>query len=141
MRPAAFRYERSRRDSRGRLTGVGRPADAVEVAQDASERARQAGLTVSQSALLAEFPDQGLASTQARPGRRREQVVLDLVVQAAERQVGQPAAVDIAGGEYLAPQEVTPVGSCQDRHALVISSERAAEIEAEEALLHHDECH
>src|SRR6266581_1168615 len=136
MRAAVFRCARSWRGSGSQPAGVAWPANAVQVAQDGSERAGQAGLAVRQSALLAELPDQGLASTQARPGRRRKQVVLDLVVQAAQREVGEPATADVARREYLASQEVAPVGRGQDRHALVIGSEGAAQVEAEETLLH-----
>ena len=37
-------------------------------------------------------------------------MALDLVVQAAQGKVGQPAAADVAGSEHLAAQEVAVAG-------------------------------
>ncbi len=68
-------------------------------------------------------------------------MVLDLVVQAAERDVGEPAAAHIARGEHLAAQEITAVGRVQDGHALVVGGERTAQVQAEQALLHDHEHH
>jgi hypothetical protein len=51
----------------------------------------QAGLAVRDASLLAESLDQRLQAAQVGPGHGRKQVVFDLVVQAAERKVGQPA--------------------------------------------------
>jgi hypothetical protein len=47
--------------------------------------------------LLAERFDQGLGTPQVGARHGREQVVLDLVVQSAEREVGQSAAAHVAG--------------------------------------------
>jgi hypothetical protein len=55
-------------------------------------------------------------------------VVLDLVVQAAEREVGEPAAAHIAGGDGLAAQEVALVVRVQDGHALVVGGEGAPQV-------------
>jgi hypothetical protein len=61
-------------------------------------------------------------------------VVLDLVVQAAQGDVGQPAAADVAGGEYLPTQEVALAGCVQDGHTLVVGRAGAAQVQAEQAL-------
>ncbi len=50
--------------------------------------------------------------------------MLDLVVQAAQREVGEPAAADVARGEDLTAQEVVVVRQLQDRHPLVVGGER-----------------
>ena len=68
-------------------------------------------------------------------------MVLDLVVQAAEREVGEPATAHIAGSERLAAQEVALIGGVQDGHALVVGGEGAPQVEAEQALLDDDEDH
>src|SRR6185437_8129825 len=115
------------------------PGDGVEVAEGLGVGAGQAGLAVGQDVLFAECPDQDLGVPEVGAGHGGEQVVLDLVVQAAQRQVGEPAAADVAGGEYLAAQEVAAVGGGQDGHALVIGGERAAQVHAEQALLDQDE--
>jgi len=58
-------------------------------------------------------------------------MVLDLVVQAAEGEVGEPAAADVACRQGLPSQEVGLVGCHEDRHALVVGGEGAAQVEAE----------
>ena len=56
-----------------------------------------------------------------RPGGHvGEQVVLDLVVQPAERDVDQRAAAHVAGRQHLAAQKVPVVVPAQDRRALVV---------------------
>src|SRR5216683_1680240 len=123
------------------LDGAVRPADSVQVAQRLGVGACQAALAVRQVLLLAEGPDQGLGAAQVRAGHGGEQVVLDLVVQAAEGEVGQQPAADVAGGEDLAAQEVTPAVRVEDEHALVVGSEGAGQVQAEKALLYQDEYH
>src|SRR6266700_927591 len=123
----------------GRGAGSGWPPDGVEVTQRLSVGARQAALAVWHASVLGERLDQGLCAAQVGPWHRGEQVVLDLVVQAAKREVGEPAAAHIAGGEYLTAQEVTSVGGGQDGHALVVGGEGATQVQAEQALLHDDE--
>src|SRR5215831_17538935 len=109
------------------------------MAQGLGIGASQARLAVGQSALLAVFPDQGLGASQVGPRHGGKEMMFDLIVQAPERDIGQPSATDVAGGEYLAPQEVTPVTRVQDRHALVVGGERSAQVQAEQALLDQDE--
>ena len=117
----------------------GQPADGVEMAQRLGVGAEQGGLAVRQPPLGTEGGDQWLGPAQAGPGHGREQMMLDLVIQATQGHVGEPAAADVAGGQYLAAQEVDLLGRIQHRHALVIGRERAAEIEPEQALLDDDE--
>src|ERR1039458_3591929 len=90
-------------------------ADVVKVAQRLGVGADQAGLAVGQVPLLAEGPDQGLGVRQAGPGHGRKEVVLDLVVEAAEGEVGQPATAHVAGGEHLPVQEAGAVRSEERR--------------------------
>jgi len=103
------------------------------MAQRLGVGASQARLAVGQPVPLAVFPDQGLGTPQVRPRHGGKQVVFDLMVQASEGDVGQPAATDVAGGEHLPPQEVSPVGRVQDRHPLVVGGERSAQVQADSA--------
>src|ERR1700733_7957821 len=85
---------------------VGQLAGGVEVPQRLRVRLEQGGLAVGHVAGGAERRDQRLRPVQAGPRDRGEKVVLDLVVQAAKGEVGQPPAVDVARGEHLTAQEV-----------------------------------
>ena len=120
---------------------AGRPADSIEIPERLPVRVHQAGLAIAHIPLPTEIPDQGLGAPQARAWHGGEQVVLDLVVQAAQREVGQPATTDVAGRQHLAAQEVSPVSRRQDRHAFVVGGERAAQVQAEQTLLHQHEDH
>ena len=113
-------------------------ADRVQVAQRLRVGGREAHLGIRQPMLLAEVPDQGLRPAQAGTGHGREKVMLDLVVQAAQRKVSQPAAADVARGEDLTAQEIGLVRPLQDRHSLVVRGERGAKVQAEQALLDDD---
>src|SRR5215469_17720568 len=127
------------RPSARRGRGAGHPADETEMAQGLGIGASQARLAVGQSALPAVFPDQGLGASQIGPWHGGKEVMFDLIVQPPQSDVGQPSATDVAGGQYLAPQEVTPVSRIQDRHALVVGGEGSAQVQAEQALLDQDE--
>jgi len=52
-------------------------------------------------------------------------MMLDLIVQAAEREVGEPAAPDVAGGQHLPTQEVMLIFHAQDGHAFVVGAKDA----------------
>ena len=78
--------------------------------------------------------------------------MLDLVVEAAEREVRQPAAPDVARHEDLPTQEVDLLVRRDDGHPGVVGSERSPEKQAEQAHLdaeersglargqHHEQC-
>ena len=85
------------------------PPRRMKMTQHLRVRADQALLAVVQASLGAEGPHHGPAAAQRRPGHGREQVMLDLVVEAAEHGLGQPPAADVAGGEHLLAQEVQAV--------------------------------
>ena len=129
--------ERARRPGRR----AGELADPVEVPQGLGVRVDQGGLAVRQAVLGAECRDEGLGSLQAGPGHRREQVMLDLVVQSPQGEISEPAASDIAGSEHLPAQVVGLVRGGEHRHPLVVRRERAAQVEPEQALLYQDENH
>lgn len=95
----------------------------------------QAGLQVADPELLAVPPDDDLGPAQVRAGHAREEVVLDLVVETAQHDVRETASAHVAGGQNLAPQEVGPLVTSQNRHALVVRGEDRAEVDAEEALV------
>lgn len=64
---------------------MGRPGGDRGGVQGLRLGACEACLAVRQSLLSAEIPDQRLGTAQVQAGHGREQVVLDLVVQAAQR--------------------------------------------------------
>src|SRR5690348_16654994 len=76
--------------------------DRMQVAQPLDVRAEQAGLGVRHAVLPAEVGDQPLGVPQVRPRHAGEQMMLDLIVEATEDEIGQPAAPHVAGGEDLA---------------------------------------
>ena len=76
---------------------------------------------------------------QVGAGHVGEQVVLDLVVEPPEEEIDQAAAADVAGGQDLAAEEVELVGLGEGGHALVVGGERAAQVQAEQALLDQGE--
>ena len=115
------------------------PPRRMKMTQHVRVRTDQALLAVPQAGLGAESPHHGAAAAQRGPGHGREQVMLDLVVEAAEHGFGQPPAADVAGGENLLAQEVQAVLLAQHRHALVVGGERAAQVETEQPLLDGDE--
>jgi hypothetical protein len=78
----------------------------VEVAQGLAVGADQGRLGIGEVVLAAELAHQRLGAAQVRAGHVREQVVLDLVVEAAEEDVDNAAAAHVAGGQDLASQEV-----------------------------------
>lgn len=67
------------------------------------------------------------------------QVVLDLVIEAAQSEVGEESTMDIARSQDLAAQEVQAGSGLDDRHALVSRGERAAHIWAPHGLVHAEE--
>src|SRR5919106_2588230 len=97
--------------------------------------AEQAGLGIVQTVVLAEGPDQRLGAAQVRPGHVGKQVVLDLVVQPPQHEVDQPAAAHVARGQHLAAEEVQLIGLGEGGHALVVGSERTAQVQPEQPLL------
>ena len=79
------------------------------------------------------------ALREVRTRHVREQVVLDLVVEAAAERRRPPAAADVARGEHLLREEVDLRVGRDDRHALVVRRERGAHVDAEDGQLHADE--
>ena len=74
--------------------------------------------------------------------RRGEEVVFDLVVQAAQGEVGRASRRGRCGrSSTWRRRKSTPVGGAQDGHAFVVGGERTAQVQAEQALLHQDERH
>ena len=73
----------------------------VKVVQRLRVGVDQAGFTVSQAVFVAKAPDDWLGVAEVGSRHAGKQVMLDLVVQAAEGEVHQPAAADVAGGQHL----------------------------------------
>ncbi len=81
----------------------------------------------------------GAAQTQVRPGHRREQVMLDLVVQPAHRDIQRPGAAHVAAHQHLTREEVELRVLRDERHALVVRREHHAHVHAEQPELHGEE--
>ena len=65
--------------------------------------------------------------------------MLNLVVEAAEHEVGEPAAPDISGSDHLAAGEAGRRCGFDDRHPLVVGGEADAQVQREDRLLYGDE--
>ena len=89
--------------------------------------------------LLAELAHDGLGMAEVRPRHAREEVVLDLVVEAAERHVHEGATAHVPRGQHLAQERVRGLLGTQDRHALVTGREGAAQVDPERGLVHRRE--
>jgi hypothetical protein len=120
----------------GRLRGGGglgsarRASGLVETAQRLTVGGDEAGLQVGHAQILAAAADHAPVPAQVRAGHAGEQVVLDLMVQAAGRDAGEPPATHVAGGEHLPAQEVGAVLAGEDGHALVTGGEDRSEADA-----------
>src|SRR5207248_2271265 len=66
----------------------------------------EADLAVGDAVLLTERTHRCLGMPQAGPRHGGEQVMLDLVVEAAESEVGEPSPADVTGSDDLAAEEV-----------------------------------
>ena len=65
--------------------------------------------------------------------------MLDLVVEAVEHEIGEPAARNISGSDHLAAGEAGRRRGFDDRHPLVVGGEADAQVEREDRLLYGDE--
>ena len=93
------------RDASAKLRGhraaervPGRQTDAVEVGDHDAPRRQQVVLGVVDLVPAAVLQHHPTGDGQVRPGHAREQVVLDLVVEATHQRGGPPAAGDVARG-------------------------------------------
>ena len=89
--------------------------------------------------LFAILADDHLSPVEPVPRHRWEEVVLNLVVQAAVPEVGQRASGDIARGDHLFAEEIEPAALLDEGHTLVIRSEDRAVVDAEERLVNREE--
>lgn len=116
----------------------------VHVTQRLPVRVDEPCLRIGHTHLTAVGAHRRLGEPQMGAGHAREEMVLDLVVEAAEEPVGQGAAADVAGGEHLAAQMAPALASfgVGHLHALVVGREGHAQVEAEQRLVEggEDEC-
>src|SRR5918994_1153187 len=116
-----------------------RCADRMEVLQDLSVGLEHARLVVGDGVLPAEAPDYRLRFSQLVAGQPREEVVFDLVVEAAVPEVGDRVGCDVAAGQYLPAQEVHLAVAVQEGHGLVVWCEDRDQVGAEEPTMDGDE--
>jgi len=111
----------------------------VEVPHDDAIGLEQPGLGVGDAVLGAVGADERLRPAQVAARHAREQVVLDLQVEAAHEPVDRPAAADVARGQDLAGEEVDPRVPRDQRHPLVVGGEGRAHVDAEAGELHGED--
>ena len=68
-------------------------------------------------------------------GHQREQMVLNLIVQATVPEVSNGARFDVAGGEHLRAQEVQGVIFIKNQHPFMIGGEDQTIVQAEKPLM------
>ena len=68
-------------------------------------------------------------------------MMLDVVVEAAKREVGEPPPTDVSGRDDLAAEKIGLLILAQHWHALVVGRERASQVDTEQALLEKHEGH
>jgi len=120
--------------------GGGRPSFRnLEATNDVPERSNGTDLAISKLALDAECTDEIPRSSQIRPGHRREQVVLDLVVQSSKDESRTPATGHISRRDDLSSGKAHGRIAVEKRHALVVGGEADAEVEGEDRLMNRDE--
>src|SRR5437764_13774347 len=81
-------------------------AHLVQEREDLAVRLKHAGLMIRDVVLLAIRANDALRLWQITTWHRREEVVLDLVVETAVPLVGDETGADVARGQHLAAQEV-----------------------------------
>ena len=113
-------------------------ARGMEVTEHLPIGGDKRGLVVTNRVLGTEVTHETLGPAQVRPRHGGEEVVLDLEIEAAEDESGQPPAADVAGGKDLTAQKAQLHSFTEHRHADVVGGEGAAEIEAEQPLVDDD---
>src|SRR6478672_1957532 len=98
---------RPERGGGGALEGVSpTESDPVQVRGDQGPGPGDGDLVIGDRRVPTELPDDRPDLPQAGPGHVREQVVLNLIVQPAHRQRGDPAASYVAGHQDLPAEEI-----------------------------------
>ena len=80
---------------------------------------------------MAELSDDRSGSSEFVSGHSGEEVMFDLVVEAAVQEVGHRVGFDVAGGQDLGAYEVQRVVGIQDQHAFVVRREYHAIVDSE----------
>ncbi len=109
--------------------------------QDLSVGLEHAGLVVGDGVIPAELPDDRLRFSQLVAGQPREQVVFDLVVEAAVPEVRDRMGQDVAARQDLPVQEVQLAVPAQNGHGLVVRCKDRDHVRAEEPAMDGDEEH
>ena len=90
--------------------------------------AEDTGLTVRHPVLPAEAAHEGPGPTQVWPWHAREQVMLDLIVQATEQKIHDVTGAHVAGRQDLPAGKVVPVALGENRHRDVVRGEDEAQV-------------
>jgi len=126
-------------DQRAQEGVVAGEADLVEVSGDVPVGGWEAGLGVRKALGCAVGGHQGRDPAQVGSGDRWEQVVLDLVVQAAHQDRDDASARDVAAHQHLTAKEVQLERRRDEGHPDVVGRERAPEVHPEDGHLDDEE--
>ena len=129
----------TKRVARAAERAAGAQPDVVEVVDDDPVGLEQTGLRIAEILLGAVGADDRLDQPQVRPRHAREQVVLDLEVEPAHRDLHEETTADVARHHHLAAEEVDLHVPGHDRHALVARREGPTQAQAEDRHLHEEE--
>src|SRR5215204_735772 len=103
-----------------------RSATAVQRDKRPLKRLPDTRLLERQPHFLAEWPYDSMGRPEVSSRHRREQVVLDLVVQTTKHKVRDPARQDIARGYHLSLQKGGLRATGPGGHSLVVRRDRQA---------------
>ena len=95
----------------------------MEMLQDLSVGPKCARLMVGNIVIPAEALDDRLRHFEPVAGQPREEVVLDLIVEAPVPEVGDRVGQNVAAGQHLAAKEANLAVLLQKRHGLVVGRE------------------
>src|SRR5215218_9956938 len=110
----------------------------MQVLEDLSVGLEHARLVVGDGVFPAEAPDDRLRYPQPVAGQPREQVVFDLVVEAAVPEGGDRVGYDVAAGQHLPAQEVHLAVAVKEGHGFVVWCEDRDQVGSEEPAMYGD---
>src|SRR5919106_3107687 len=113
----------------------------MEVAQGLAISLEYAGLTIGDRMGLTKYFDRRLCRFELVPGHMGEEVMLNLIVQAAKPEVGERVRSDISGREDLLSDPIERTVALEHEHPLMIGCKGGAHIQSKKHLVHQNESH
>ena len=109
----------------------------MQVGQNLPERIQSSGLSIEDTVLFTEGFDDFSGLTEVVPGHGREEVVFDLIVEAAIPEIDKGVGLHVSSGKNLVVQVVQGVVPVGDEHTLVVWGKYQGEVKAEKHLMDH----